>query len=86
MVKKFFIPTFIFQSYIYISCDVICAATVFGQNLRLEPLKPEKRAMWKREMDCLLSVCDYIVEFIPTTSLNLQEGTAMEVKTKNFEY
>ncbi|GMN44913.1 hypothetical protein TIFTF001_014105 [Ficus carica] len=54
-------------------------ATVFGQNLRLEPLKPEKRAMWKREMDCLLSVCDYIVEFIPTTSQNLQDGTAMEV-------
>lgn len=21
--------------------------------------------MWKREMDCLLSVCDYIVEFVP---------------------
>ncbi|KAL5572856.1 hypothetical protein UlMin_022453, partial [Ulmus minor] len=53
-------------------------ATVFGQNLRLEPLKPEKRAMWKREMDCLLSVCDYIVEFIPT-SQNLQDGTALEV-------
>lgn len=89
MVKKFFILTFMFQSYIcmyiYISCDVVYAATVFGQNLRLEPLKPEKRAMWKREMDCLLSVCDYIVEFIPTTSLNLQEGTAMEVKKTNFK-
>ncbi|PON92083.1 PRONE domain containing protein [Trema orientale] len=56
-------------------------ATVFGQNLRLEPLKPEKRAMWKREMDCLLSVCDYIVEFIPTMSQNLRDGTALEVMT-----
>lgn len=53
-------------------------ATVFGQNLRLEPLKPEKKSMWKREMDCLLSLCDYIVEFIPK-SHNLRDGTALEV-------
>ncbi|KAF2315307.1 hypothetical protein GH714_038784 [Hevea brasiliensis] len=53
-------------------------ATLFGQNLRLEPMKPEKKAMWKREMDCLLSVCDYIVEFIPK-SQNLKDGTALEV-------
>ena len=52
---------------------------MFGQNLRLEPLKPEKKSMWKREMDCLLSVCDYIVEFIPK-SQNLQDGTVLEVK------
>ncbi|XP_048320673.1 rop guanine nucleotide exchange factor 3 isoform X2 [Ziziphus jujuba] len=54
-------------------------ATVFGQNLRLEPLNPEKKVMWKREMDCLLSVCDYIVEFVPAKSQNLQDGTAVEV-------
>ncbi|KAF5193576.1 Rop guanine nucleotide exchange factor [Thalictrum thalictroides] len=30
-------------------------ATVFGQNLRLEPLPPEKSSMWRKEMDCLLS-------------------------------
>ncbi|KAJ8748984.1 hypothetical protein K2173_013423 [Erythroxylum novogranatense] len=53
-------------------------ATVFGQSLRLEPLKPEKLAMWKKEMNCLLSVCDYIVEFIPK-SQNLQDGTPLEV-------
>ncbi|CAN1793417.1 Rop guanine nucleotide exchange factor 3 [Linum perenne] len=53
-------------------------ATVFGQNLRLEPLKPEKKGMWRREMDCLLSVCDYIVELIPK-SQNLRDGTALEV-------
>lgn len=52
--------------------------------MRLEPLKPEKKAMWKREMDCLLSVCDYIVEFIPTTSQSLQDGTALEVKYQRF--
>lgn len=58
------------------------SATVFGQNLRLEPLKPEKKAMWKREMDCLLSVCDYIVEFIPE-SQNLRDETQVEVKFQN---
>ncbi|XP_015584421.2 rop guanine nucleotide exchange factor 3 isoform X1 [Ricinus communis] len=54
-------------------------ATVFGQTLRLEPLQPEKKAMWKREMDCLLSVCDYILEFFPAKSQNLKDGTALEV-------
>ncbi|CAN1237138.1 Rop guanine nucleotide exchange factor 3 [Linum grandiflorum] len=53
-------------------------ATVFGQNLRLEPLKAEKKGMWRREMDCLLSVCDYIVELVPK-SQNLRDGTALEV-------
>ncbi|XP_010540285.1 PREDICTED: rop guanine nucleotide exchange factor 3 [Tarenaya hassleriana] len=53
-------------------------ATVFGQNLRLEPLDPEKKALWKREMTCLLSVCDYIVEFIPT-SQSLSNGATIEV-------
>ncbi|TQE00519.1 hypothetical protein C1H46_013875 [Malus baccata] len=54
------------------------SATVFGQNLRLEPLNPEKKAMWKREMNCLLSVCDYMVELIPI-SQNLQEGAQVEL-------
>ncbi|KAL4361082.1 hypothetical protein GQ457_04G031510 [Hibiscus cannabinus] len=53
-------------------------ATVFGQNLRLEPLNPEKKALWKREMNCLLSVCDYIVEFT-TKSQSLRNGTAIDV-------
>lgn len=55
-------------------------ATVFGQNLRLEPLNPEKKAMWKREMNCLLSVCNYIMEFAPTLQ-TLQDGTTVEVMT-----
>ncbi|CAN8310844.1 unnamed protein product [Cochlearia groenlandica] len=53
-------------------------ATVFGQNLRLEPLQVEKKTMWKREMNCLLSVCDYIFEFIPK-SQNLSSGATVEV-------
>ncbi|GMH00517.1 hypothetical protein Nepgr_002356 [Nepenthes gracilis] len=53
-------------------------ATIFGNNLRLEPLKAEKKLMWKREMDCLLSVCDYIVELVPASQC-LQDGTDLEV-------
>ncbi|KAG8475130.1 hypothetical protein CXB51_032000 [Gossypium anomalum] len=59
-------------------------ATVFGQNLRLEPLNPEKKALWKREMDCLLSVCDYIVEFTPK-SHNLRNGAAVEEILDSFQ-
>ncbi|CAN1793410.1 Rop guanine nucleotide exchange factor 3 [Linum perenne] len=55
-------------------------ATVFGQNLRLEPLKPEKKGMWRREMDCLLSVCDYIVELIPK-SQNLRDVMESRVRS-----
>lgn len=55
---------------------------MFGQNLRLDPLNLEKKAMWKREMECLLSVCDYIVEFIPKSG-NLGDGAIVEV---NLQY
>ncbi|KAG5110902.1 hypothetical protein JHK82_040125 [Glycine max] len=53
------------------------AAIVVGQNLKLEPLKPEKKAMWRREMNCLLSVCDYILEF-SSTAQYLEDGTIVE--------
>ena len=66
----------------YLSILLQSVATVFGQNLRLAPLKPEKKAMWKREMECLLSVCDFIVEFIPQLSQNLQAGREVEVEVK----
>ncbi|GER45256.1 Rop guanine nucleotide exchange factor [Striga asiatica] len=55
-------------------------ASVFGQHQRLEPLHQEKKLMWKREMNCLLSVCDYIVEFSPTLQ-TLKDGTKVEVMT-----
>ncbi|KAK1364342.1 Rop guanine nucleotide exchange factor 3 [Heracleum sosnowskyi] len=55
-------------------------ASVFGQHLKLEPLHLEKKLMWKREMNCLLSVCDYIVEFVPASQC-LKDGTAVEILT-----
>lgn len=55
-------------------------ASVFGHHLKLEPLHAEKKLMWKREMNCLLSVCDYIFELIPA-SQNLKDGTVVEIMT-----
>ncbi|GAB2215267.1 hypothetical protein Droror1_Dr00019648 [Drosera rotundifolia] len=45
--------------------DRVYAAMIFGNALKLKSLKPEKKLMWKKEMGCLLSVCDYIVELVP---------------------
>ncbi|XP_062200964.1 rop guanine nucleotide exchange factor 3-like [Phragmites australis] len=53
-------------------------ATVFGSCHKLEPLPAGKKSMWRREMDCLLSVCDYIVEFYPSTQ-SLPDGTKVEI-------
>ncbi|KAG4393366.1 hypothetical protein GLYMA_03G073600v4 [Glycine max] len=55
-------------------------ATLFGQLWRLEPLAPEKKAMWRREMECLLSVSDYIVELKPTWQ-TFPDGSKLEVMT-----
>uniref|UniRef100_A0A0E0CEX7 PRONE domain-containing protein n=1 Tax=Oryza meridionalis TaxID=40149 RepID=A0A0E0CEX7_9ORYZ len=51
---------------------------VFGSCHKLEPLPAGKKTMWRREMDYLLSVCDYIVEFYPS-SQTLPDGTKVEV-------
>lgn len=42
------------------------AATVFGELWRLEPLAPQKKSMWRREMEWLLCVSDSIVELVPS--------------------
>lgn len=42
------------------------SATVFGELWRLEPLAPQKKAMWCREMEWLLCVSDSIVELAPS--------------------
>ncbi|CAO2819790.1 unnamed protein product [Amaranthus hypochondriacus] len=55
-------------------------ATLFGQLWRLEPLAPQKKAMWRREMEWLLSVADYIVELMPS-SQSFPDGNILEVMT-----
>lgn len=42
------------------------AASVFGELWKLEPLAPQKRSMWQREMEWLLCVSDSIVELVPS--------------------
>ena len=41
-------------------------ATVFGELWRLEPLSTQRKKMWRREMDWLLCVSDFIVELVPS--------------------
>lgn len=55
-------------------------ATIFGQLWRLEPLPPEKKAMWRREMSWLLSVSDHIVELVPTWQ-SFPDGARLEIMT-----
>ncbi|XP_009778083.1 rop guanine nucleotide exchange factor 1 [Nicotiana tabacum] len=42
------------------------AATVFGELWKLESLAPQKKSMWRREMEWLVSVSDSIVELVPS--------------------
>ncbi|CAH2068024.1 unnamed protein product, partial [Thlaspi arvense] len=56
------------------------AASVFGEQRRLEPMPAERRARWRREIDWLLSVTDYVVEFAPSQQKN-KDGTNMEIMT-----
>ncbi|RWR83123.1 PRONE domain-containing protein [Cinnamomum micranthum f. kanehirae] len=54
------------------------AASVFGEQSRLEPMSNERKARWRREMDWLLSVTDYIVEFVPSRQKS-KDGIEMEI-------
>ncbi|XP_011628933.1 rop guanine nucleotide exchange factor 1 [Amborella trichopoda] len=54
------------------------SATVFGELWRLEPMAPQKKAMWHREMEWLLCVSDSIVELIPS-SQDFPGGGILEV-------
>lgn len=53
-------------------------ATAFGQLWRLEPLPCEKKEMWQREMEWLVSVSDHIVELIPSWQ-TFPDGKKLEV-------
>ncbi|EEF52809.1 Rop guanine nucleotide exchange factor, putative [Ricinus communis] len=54
------------------------SASVFGELRKLEPLAPQKKSMWHREMDLLLCVSDSIVELVPSMQ-NLPGGGTFEV-------
>lgn len=54
------------------------AAAVFGEQKKLEPMKPESKERWQKEIDWLLSVAEYIVEMVPSHQTN-EDGSQMEV-------
>jgi hypothetical protein len=54
------------------------AASVFGQLWKLEPFPAERRTIWRREMEWLLSVSDHIVELVPTLQ-TFPDGSTSEV-------
>ncbi|KAI3455441.1 hypothetical protein Pfo_012104 [Paulownia fortunei] len=54
------------------------AASAFGEQKRLEPMSAETKARWRKEIDWLLSVTDYIVEFAPSKQRS-KDGTSMEI-------
>ncbi|KAI4329242.1 hypothetical protein L6164_021530 [Bauhinia variegata] len=56
------------------------AASIFGEQRRLEPMPPERKSRWKKEIDWLLSVTDYIVEMVPQQQKN-KDGSTMEIMT-----
>ncbi|XP_024022513.1 rop guanine nucleotide exchange factor 12 [Morus notabilis] len=56
------------------------AASVFGEQSRLEPMSAERKARWRKEIDWLLCVTDYIVEFVPSQQKS-KDGTQMEIMT-----
>ncbi|ESQ53083.1 hypothetical protein EUTSA_v10024857mg [Eutrema salsugineum] len=58
------------------------SATVFGELWRLEPLAPQKKAMWRREVEWLLCVSDSIVELIPSIQQFPGGGTYEIMETR----
>ncbi|GMI83948.1 ROP (rho of plants) guanine nucleotide exchange factor 8 [Hibiscus trionum] len=54
------------------------AASIFGEQGKLAPMAPERKARWRKEMDWLLSVTDHIVEFVPSQQ-KAKDGTCMEI-------
>ncbi|KAA8534964.1 hypothetical protein F0562_029967 [Nyssa sinensis] len=54
------------------------AASVFGEQRKLEPMPAERKARWRKEIDWLLSVTDNIVELVPSQQKS-KDGTSMEI-------
>ncbi|GER38780.1 Rop guanine nucleotide exchange factor 1 [Striga asiatica] len=54
------------------------AASVFGDIWKLEPLSPQKKSMWQREMEWLLCVSDSIVELVPSVQ-EVPGGASFEI-------
>ncbi|KAL3514957.1 hypothetical protein ACH5RR_021859 [Cinchona calisaya] len=58
------------------------SATVFGELRGLEPLAPQKKAMWCREMEWFLGMSDSVVEFVPSKQQFPGGGTYEVIETR----
>ncbi|XP_062095715.1 rop guanine nucleotide exchange factor 14 [Humulus lupulus] len=56
------------------------AARVFGELWKLEPLPDERKSVWRKEMDWLLSPTKYMVELVPAKQ-NGANGRMLEIMT-----
>ncbi|CAI9758984.1 unnamed protein product [Fraxinus pennsylvanica] len=54
------------------------ASSAFGEQSKLEPMSPEKKARWKKEVEWLLSITDHILEFVASQQKS-KDGTSMEI-------
>ncbi|KAF5466606.1 hypothetical protein F2P56_016518 [Juglans regia] len=54
------------------------AASVFGEQWRLEPMSAERKVRWRKEIDWLLCVTEYIVEFVASQQKS-KDGVDMEI-------
>ncbi|KAL8483716.1 hypothetical protein ACS0TY_026411 [Phlomoides rotata] len=52
--------------------------TNLAEQWKLEPMSEKRKTRWKKEIDWLLSVTDYIVEFVPSKQQS-KDGTTMEI-------
>ncbi|CAN1215644.1 Rop guanine nucleotide exchange factor 12 [Linum perenne] len=58
------------------------AASVFGEQWRLEPMSPQRKARWRREIGWMLSVTDHIVEFVASQQGNMESGFSKIMVTR----
>ncbi|KAF3513043.1 hypothetical protein F2Q69_00000820 [Brassica cretica] len=42
------------------------ADSMFGEQMKLQPMDLKRKKIWRKEMDWLLSVVDHIVQFVPS--------------------
>ncbi|CAI7779242.1 unnamed protein product [Closterium sp. NIES-54] len=61
------------------------SASVFGDSLRLRPLRDEDKNKWRREMGIMVSVCRHIVELAPGWQTR-PDGTRFEVRRRRFTW
>lgn len=54
------------------------ADSLFGDQMKLQPMYPETKEIWRKELDWLLSVIDHIVQFVPSKQM-AKNGAVTEV-------